>query len=171
MTQKELSSLFERLPEGDEEAFAVIYHNLKQTVYAVAYRIVSSKEEAEDITQDVFVKLCVSPPSSPVKDPKAFIVRMARNRAIDVLRKRKDAVMGEEFLENLSAADPFEPLDLESAVAALSREEREVLALHLNGGLGFGEIAKLTGLTLSSVYRRYRKALNTLKKRLSGGAL
>jgi len=171
MTQKELSLAFEQLCAGDEEAFAVIYHNLKQTVYALAYRIVSSKEEAEDITQDVFVKLCVSPPPSPVKNPKALVVRMARNRSIDVLRKRKDAVVEETFLQNLPDTDPFQRLDLETAVAALPEEEREILALHLNGGLGVGEIAKLTGLTLSSVYRRYRKALNTLRKWLSGGAL
>lgn len=61
-------------------------------------------------------------------------------------------------------------MDIERAVARLAREEREILSLHLVGGLGFHEISRIVGISMPSAYRRYRKALCAVRDYL-GGAL
>lgn len=163
---------FAKLRGGDRDAFAQIYRELKQPVFTIAWRIVQSKETAEDITQEVFVKLFLSPPDPSVKNPRAWVFQMARNRSIDVLRKQK--CTGMEELPP-AAADPLDSAmlqwDIEAAIAALPPTEREILSLRLNGGLTFREISRIVGSSVPSVYRSCRKALNALRERLDGGTL
>ena len=87
MSETYLKEYFSRVQQGDKEAFAHIYNELKQPVFTIVCRIVQSKEIAEDVTHDVFVKLFVSPPDSSVRNPRAWIFQIARNLAIDALRK------------------------------------------------------------------------------------
>ena len=167
-----LTGYFSRVREGDKEAFAQIYNELKQPVYTIVCRIVQSKELAEDVTQDVFVKLLVSPPASSIKNPRAWIFQMARNLAIDALRKKQGVdIDGVE----LTAGDEIGSLimrwDIGSAISRLPRDEREILSLHLNGELHFHEIAPIVELSLPATYRKYRKAIKTLQELLDGGAL
>ena len=53
----------------------------------------------------------------------------------------------------------------------IPRDEREVLTLHINAELHFNEIAHIVGLSLPATYRKYRKAIKTLRELLGGGAL
>ena len=89
MFETDLKEYFSRVQNGDKDAFARIYNELKQPVFTIACRIVQSKEIAEDVTQDVFVKLFISPPDSSIRNPRAWIFQMARNLAIDALRKKQ----------------------------------------------------------------------------------
>ncbi|MBQ9767953.1 MAG: RNA polymerase sigma factor [Lachnospiraceae bacterium] len=168
----DLNDLFNRVRDGDKEAFTHIYHELKQPVFTIICRIVQNRELAEDLTQDVFVKVFTSPPDCSVRNPRAWIFRIARNLAIDALRKTTCAdidvlsMVSDDFSGNLVTR-----LDLEQAIAALPRTEREILALHLNGALGFFDIAHIVGLSVSATYRKYRKALKTLRNLLDGGTL
>lgn len=164
--------LLDRVRDGDKNAFAQLYYELKQPVFVIISRIVRSEAMAEDVTQDVFVKLYASPPDPSVKNPRAWIFRMARNLAIDTLRKQRDTELDDV---DLPGADPAEGidtrLDLEAAIRRLPRSEREILALHLNAELPFREIAQIVGLTVPAAYRKYRKALKALRNMLNGGAL
>ena len=172
MFETHLKELFEKVRTGDREAFALIYNELKQPVFTIVYRIVQSKEVSEDITHDVFVKLFVSPPDSSVKNPRAWIFQMARNRSIDTLRKKKfvnsdDAsVNATDDLGHIAVR-----LDIESAIQKLSCIEREVLSLHLTAGLHFNEISGIVSLSMPATYRLYRKALKNLQVILEGGSL
>lgn len=165
-----LREMFTRIQNGDREAFAWVYQELKQPVFTICYRITGAKETAEDITHDVFVKLFHSPPDASIKNMRAWIFRMARNLSIDALRKQSR--MAEQG-EPICTEDPYPPIhlrmDLETALQNLSREEREILTLHLNAGLGFKEIASIVSLSLPATYRKYRKALKRLQEELNGG--
>lgn len=168
----DLKEYFSRVRDGDKEAFAHIYNELKQPVLTIACRILRSSEAAEDVAQEVFVKLFVSPPDSSVRNPRAWIFQMVHNLSIDALRKKQCA-----DIEDVTAAqeddsqDVILRMDVERAMNVLTREEREIVSLHLNGGLKFDEIARIMGLSMSATYRRYRKALKTLRDLLNGGAL
>lgn len=59
-------------------------------------------------------------------------------------------------------------LDVESAIGKLSCLERQILTLHLNGDLNFNDIARIVELSLPAAYRKYRKALKTLRDLLNG---
>ena len=170
MAEIDLKESFARMQNGDNEAFACVYQELKQPVYTICYRITQSRETAEDITHDVFVKLFRSPPDTSVTNIRAWIFQMARNLSIDTLRK--NARMAEQDGQ-CSADDAYDymhlRMDLEAALRKLPRDEREILTLHLNADLHFREISDIVGLSLPATYRKYRKALKTVQKELNGG--
>lgn len=170
MTEINLRELFCRISNGDREAFACVYRELKQPVYTICCRITQSKETAEDITHDVFVKLFRSPPDASVKNMRAWIFQMARNLSIDALRKQSR--MAEQG-QPTGTEDPYLPIhlrmDLETALGKLSCDDREILTLHLNADLSFKEISSIVGLSLPATYRKYRKALKHLHEELNGG--
>lgn len=171
MNEIELQRAFGKVRSGDREAFSDIYRDLSRPVYTVALRIVRRRDIAEDITQDVFVRLFVSPPDASVRCLRAWIFRMARNLAIDVMRAQH-ITQSEEALTELADGDEAERLatrlDIASAMEALPQIEREIVALHVHGELGFGEIGRIVGLSLPATYRRYRKALGKLREELGG---
>lgn len=170
MAETDLKRLFSQVREGDREAFAAIYGQLKQPVYTICCRITQSRETAEDVTHDVFVKLFVSPPEPSVENPRAWVFRMARNLAIDALRKSSHTeppgVLAGDEAERIHLR-----LDLEAAIGTLDSLERQVLALHINGGLNFRDTGAIVGLSLPAAYRTYRKALKKLRDELNGGAI
>ena len=170
MTEMNLQDQFARIRSGDRETFSCVYQEMKQPVYTICYRITGSKETAEDITHDVFVKLFRSPPDASVKNIRAWIFQMARNLSIDALRKQLRTA---ELDELSDTEDPYRPIhmriDLEAALRKLPCEERDILILHLNADLNFKEIAGIVGLSLPATYRKYRKALKHVQTELNGG--
>ncbi len=170
MDKTNLNELFLRIQHGDKDAFTQLYHDLKQPVFTIIYRIVQNQTTAEDLTQDLFVKLFVSPPGTTVKNPRAWIFQAAHNLAIDALRKVQPANIDDVTLASEERMNVLIiKTDLERAIATLTPTEREILSLRANGGLGFSDIARITGQSLSAVYRSYRKTLKTLKTLLNGG--
>lgn len=172
MNENELQAAFARVRGGDREAFDEIYRGLSKPVFTVILRIVRHRECAEDVTQDIFVKLFVSPPDASVRNLRAWIFRMARNLAIDVLRAQHTAQSEEALSEQAATYDEAGQtnmrIDIEQAMSRLPRTEREIVTLHVNGGLGFAEIAAVEGMSLPATYRAYRRALNRLRENLGG---
>ena len=171
MDSTDLKVLFQQLREGDQEAFVSIYHELKQPVYTICWRIVQIRETAEDLTQDVFLKLYASPPSASVKNERAWVFQMAHNASIDALRKRQEIPWsGRECPSYQQELNTLERnLDLEAAMSMLPDAYRQVLTLHLNAEFSFQQIGQMMGLSLSAVYRIYRKAIKLLQQLLNGG--
>lgn len=170
MTEETLRGLFDRVAAGDREAFGCVYRELKQPVYTICRRILHSPEAAEDITHDLFVKLFTAPPDVSVRNIRAWIFQMARNLAIDALRKQSKMTGGEGETADADQSERIHwRLDLENALGRLPRSEREILTLRLNGELNFREIARIVDLSLPAVYRKYRKALKRLQSELNGG--
>lgn len=172
MSEMNLKEYFSRVRQGDKEAFAHIYSELKQPVFTIVCRIVQSREIAEDVTQDIFVKLFISPPDSSIRNPRAWIFQIARNLAIDALRKGQCIDIDDVDIADEEKLNSYiVRWDIESAIKRLPRVEREILSLRINGELSFVEISRIVGLSLPATYRKYRKAINTLRKLLGGGAV
>ena len=166
MNEKELGTLFCSFREGNNEAFSEIYNELKKPVFTIAYRITFVREIAEDITQELFLKLYTSPPDASVRNPRAWIFRMARNLAIDALRKKQCSDIDEVTLSFDDTERINTGIDIEKALSSLSLSEREIVSLHIDGGLGFRDIGKALGISLTSAYRKYKSALNKLRRML-----
>ena len=172
MYKMNLNEYFSAVRNGDKEAFAQIYDELEKPVFTIVSRIVQSKEIAEDVTQDIFVKLFVSPPDSSVKNPRAWIFQMTRNLAINALKKKQGMDVDDlELVADDQISNVVMRMDIESAISRLPRLEREILSLHINAGLHFNEISNIVGLSLPATYRKYRKAIKTLREFLGGDAL
>lgn len=159
----------EKLRAGDLEAFEVIYRELKTPVYTVLLRITRDEALSEDLLQELFLKLFQSPPPPSVKNPRAYLFQMARNLALDSLRGRQQFEELEESLAARTAEDLAVKLDVAAALRALPLLERQIVALHLNGGLKFRELAEMMDLPLGTVLWRYRRAIEELRRILSGG--
>lgn len=172
MNDDRLGSALVLLRQGDLAAFEQIYTQLSAPLFTVILRITQDRALSEDILQEVFLKLYQSPPGPDVKNPRAYLFQTARNLALDVLRRPGEAALDElSDLPQPGMEDPAQRLDLEQAFAALSLEERQLVSLHLNGGLKFRELAQLTGAPLGTVLWRYRKAIEKLRRLLNGGSL
>lgn len=156
----------ESIRAGDKAAFESAYHGLKVPIYTLALRTLGSRAAAEDVTQETFLRLYTVPPGPEVRNPKAWLFRVARNLAIDELRKRREETMVENY--PMPERDISLGMDIESALAALPPEERQIVTLHLNADFSFAELASVMGLSLPAVYRRYKKAIHTLRHTLKG---
>jgi len=168
MTDAQLQGQLKLLRTGDMDAFEAIYTQLNRPIFTVIVRIVNDRALAEDLLQEVFVKLYQSPPPSSVRRPRAYLFQTARNLAIDSLRASRPTVPLEEA-EPQPAPQPADlhlAMDVGAAMAALPQSQRQVVSLHLDGGLKFREIAQITHTPLGTVLWRYRQAIQALRDML-----
>jgi RNA polymerase sigma-70 factor (ECF subfamily) len=172
---EDASRLMERVCARDAAAFEVLYDEYHRLVYGLALRVLSDPGAAEDVTQAVFLKIWDSPELFRGGNFGAWIARVARNRAFDVVRSR--AVRGEgDVPDSLPVEDALEDtaianVDAErvrDAIAQLPREQREPIELGFFGGATQQEIARQTGLPLGTVKTRIRMGLRKLRNALEG---
>ena len=160
------------LLEGDKTTFDKVYQELKVPVYTVIYRITQDWMLAEDVMHDCFVKLFQASPPTRIKNPRAWVFRMARNLAIDSVRKKKASALPEDMADESAPMEDavIDRTDAKAALRCLSLEEREIVSLHINAGLKFREIAEITKTPLGTVLWKYRKAIGALRYYLTGGS-
>ncbi len=162
---------------------ALVRDHLK-LVYYVSYKYVRNAQDAEDITQDVFLKIWKNLKKYDSKwSLKTWILGIAKNTAIDFLRKKKSIVFtdfknaegGNFLVDSLADSTPLQSRLLESkdtaeiftdAIKTLSSRQQEVLFLRYNNDFTFKEIAKSLGESIDTVKSRYHRGVTTLKKLL-----
>ena len=160
----DLKNLLAAVRGGDRTAFESLYESLKTPLYTIILRVTCDAALSEDILQEIFLKLYLSPPE-PSVNPRAYICRMARNLAVDGVRKRKPTVDLEEAENCLyhPMPDLAQKMDVENALLMLPDRERQIVTLHINGELKFREIAGILVLPLGTVLWAYRKAIKQLR--------
>lgn len=163
----------ERIRKRDTAAFESLYNAYHRLVFGIALRMLADTTMAEDLTQTVFLKLWSSPDSFRDGNFGAWISRVTRNRALDVLRSRASKVEGEipvDIAAEGSIDDViFAKLDsqrVRAALAALPTEQREPIELGFFGGVTHEEIAARTGIPLGTVKTRIRSGLRRLRGEL-----
>jgi RNA polymerase sigma-70 factor (ECF subfamily) len=152
------------------KAFEKIYDAHYRLVYGVALRMLGDVGAAEDVTQAVFLKIWTAPQSFREGNFAGWLVRVARNRALDVLRSSGSRVTF-ELPETLPEDEAIEVtamanLDAElvrGALADLASEQREPIELGFFSGLTHEEIARKTGVPLGTVKTRIRAGLTRLR--------
>lgn len=169
MDNKQLSKCFSEIRNGDYSSFDAIYCDMSIPIFTISFRILQSKEDAEDVMQDVFVKLFDKPPNADVTNIRAWIFKIVHNLAIDRKRKmsRLDCVSDIE-IDNLSTNVSIDTtINIEKAVMQLHVDERAIITYHINAELKFREISDIMAIPLGTVLWRYRKAIEKLRKILS----
>jgi RNA polymerase sigma-70 factor (ECF subfamily) len=158
------------LKQGDRSALQFLYVRYADDVCGFVRSIVRDVHEAEDITQNVFAKLITAihryePREVPFA---AWILRVARNAALDHLRARRQI----PFEEVRTSDDGHEQLgfdrsqSLRAALQRLPQDQREVLVLRHIAGLSPGEIARRLGKTESSVHGLHHRGRGALQDAL-----
>lgn len=171
MNNEQLRDCFRKIRGQDKAAFTELYDSLKTPVFTVILRITRDRALSEDLMQDLFVKLYLSPPDPAVINLRAWIFTMARNLALNSLRGPRTAQLRDwECESDDSFADAVSlRIDLDSAMRRLTREETEILSLRIYGELKFREIAAIVGRPLGTVLWKYQKAIGTIREHLNGG--
>jgi len=177
--------LIKQYLHGDEKSLGFLIKRYLRPIYNFAYRYVGDVASAEDITQEVFVKVWKNLKKfNQQKKFKTWIFCLAKNTAIDFLRKKKaipfskfEDAAGNNFLtENLAdnALLPEAILEqqdlavvLSVALKKLTSKCRTMLSLRYNDHFTFREIANQFGEPLNTVKSRYRRALIALKQIIS----
>ncbi len=161
----------------DEQAFAEIYDQFAPKIYKFCYFRVSSREEAEDITTQVFTKAWDHIASGKeVTNVQGFLYRIASNLIIDFYRKNKDK-------REISIDDPISPIDvpdkvdftetidrellveeIQKKLAELSDNYREVITYRYIQDLSIKEIAEIMQTSENNISVRLHRAVEKLKQ-------
>ena len=179
---RQLARAIAGIAGGDERALEGLYAQTVARVYGIALRIVRVREAAEEVAEDVFVQVWRTAASyDPARGgPLAWILTIARSRALDYLRRddRAEAHPEPELLhrhEDLrGAGDPQDILvacenhrELARALGGLSAIQRQLIALAFFRGLTHQEIADHAGLPLGTVKTCIRRGLAAMREALA----
>jgi RNA polymerase sigma-70 factor (ECF subfamily) len=175
------TALVHAVADGDEQALAELYRRHAAGVFSVAVRILRQGEQAEDVVQDLFVRLWDNP---ELFDPtrgslRSFLLLQARTRSLDVLRaegarRRRERADGvAELVLDLTADPENETLngaavgEVRAAISVLTPTEREAIELAFFGGLTYREVAQVLGAPEGTVKSRIRLGLQRMRRTLS----
>jgi len=181
--------LLQLIREGNEAALASLYDRHSRLIYSLILRIVGRVADAEEVTQEVFLKVWHNAESfdSSLGTPLAWLTTVARRLAIDRTRSRpykaQKSETGLEILEIDSRAgleprsapswmgstDRVEHRTLFSAVERLSEEHRQVIELSYFSGQSHAKIAERLGCPVGTVKTRLRQAVAQLRSILLDG--
>lgn len=165
----------QKIQKGDNSAFAVLVDRYRDMVYTIIHRIVRNHEEAEEIAQDVFLKVFHSLDSFKGKSKfSTWLYRIAYNAAITRTRKKKVEMgaLDEQLMENYTQDEVNEDiytLDaqeqkkfIDHVLANLPEKEYLIITFYYKEECSIGEIAEITGLSESNV----KVKLHRIRKKL-----
>ena len=170
--------LLEGIASRDEASLAALYDRYHLLAFSLALRVVNDRGRAEDVVQDAFLSVWRKAASYAEGrgSVKTWLTSIVRNRAIDVVRGRRESDADDEAVL-LALSDPSPSvvdqvaasLDRETVRAAmetLSMEQRQAVVMAYFEGRSHSEISELTGLPLGTVKSRIRLAMQRLRSEL-----
>lgn len=166
------ADLIHRARKGDVDAFNLLVSRWDKRVFNYILRLVNSREDALDLSQDTFLKAYQN--LKKLEEASRFapwIFRIAHNEAYSLLRKRRPEVDAGEGLPPDHAKPREYPVELSLAAAAaldrLSADQRETVVLKVYQGFKFEEISEILEIPVSTVKSRLYTALELLKSELA----
>ena len=156
------------------ERFAYLAEKYIDTVFRVAFSYLKSREDADDVTQEVFLRLVRSDALyAEHGKPLAYLYACARNVCADFYRgQRPVGALDEDDVQTIPDvrhADMDGRLTMAGALARLTEEEREVIELRYDQDLPMSDISAVTGKSRFALYRIERRALSRLKELMGEG--
>ena len=155
-------------------SFDELYEKYATDVLRVSYYYLGDRQRAEDVTQDVFVRLITTRPELLPGREKAWLLKVALNRCRDLWRGAwlKKVVLGHPAFELFPADDEIgriaENTSLAEAVNRLPAAFKEVVLLHYYQGYGVSEIASMLDISEGTVSSRLSRARSRLQNDLKG---
>ena len=167
------------LRRGQTQALGMLYDRYSRLVYSLAFKILANAEEAEDVTQEIFVSLWQRNAYNPERGSlSSFLTTMTRSRSIDKLRSRGSRYRLLQRWEGITRSDTVTATPLEqvsmgersqiirAALDKLPPNERQVLEIAYYEGLSQSEIAEHLHIPLGTVKTRSRQGLLKLRQAL-----
>ena len=167
--------LLKRVKGGDQRAMTELFDQYSGMVYSIALRVLKDPSQAEDVMQEIFFQVWRNPDAfvSGRGSLGAWLAVMARNRAIDSLRRRRPSDSVDDVVLT-SSSDLGSEVErnrmmekVRGVLQGLPMEQQKSVELAFFEGLTHSEIAAKTGDPLGTVKTRIRSALMTLRKAIS----
>lgn len=176
--------LIKKTLEGSTDAFESIVFKYEKMIYSLAYRMLNNREDASDVTQEVFLKLYKAMEKISQNKPnlKAWLYTVCYNTAIDEIRRKKgkdtlstDTAMNdkdESFIQNIESKEPNpEEMLLKKeksqilleAINELSEQHKDLIILRDINSLSYNEIAEITNQSLGTVKSGISRARKNLR--------
>lgn len=166
------------LKKGEEEAYSYLYDHYSAALFGIILRIIPVQEEAEDILQEVFIKIYHHIDNYDVSKGRLYtwMLHIARNTAIDTLRSKEfqkakkihslDGSVNNE-INDVSSVSNIDHVGLDKVLSTLNEEHQQVINMAYFQGYTQEEISKELGIPLGTVKTRVRNALIQLRKILN----
>ena len=169
MQKGEINRLMEGVQSQDEVAFGNLFNECKRGVFSFLYTYTKDYHAAEDLVQETFIKVKLNAQSYKLgTNASAWILQIAKNTALDYLKRQKATVNIDDLPIMESGGDLDEKLALHKVLnESLDDGERQIVLLHLIEGYKHREIAKILDMPVGTVLWKYNAALKRLKKVLS----
>jgi len=165
-----------RCIEGDSSAFEKIVTKYKKLVYSVVYKMISDRDEVNDVSQEVFIRLYKSLEKyNPEYKMSTWIVKITSNLCLDTLRKKKqDTVPLDDAIGVSSSVDTPEEtfikgqrtLLIKNAINELPEKYKILIILFHNNGMSYEEMTKVLNEPMSIIKNRLYRARLMLKEKL-----
>lgn len=178
-TSQEEKELLNRLSSGDEAAFSLLFRTYHGKLYSFVLALTRNEATAEDIIQDVFMKIWTHrAQAADVLTFNAFIYRMAKNAAIDQLRRvARENILLPYVQTDLYVSQPLDPFQslsvselkrrIDEAVSELPKQQRLVYKKHHYEGVEQEEIAREMNLSVSTIRNHLMHAMNRIRKAIT----
>ena len=167
-----------KFKRGSSDALQQIYEKYKNDLLALSIALSNDKGAAEDVVQDVFVSFARYAERLQLRTSlKSYLSSCIANRVRNLNRAKPQQAIRLDEAEIISSdSDGPERLAISSetteriglAMVQLPYEQREVIILHLQGGMRFRAIARSQGVSINTIQSRYRYGLNKLRSLLNG---
>lgn len=169
--------LIDLAKNGDSEAFSALYKLYFVPVFRYIFLRTKSKQDTEDLTQTVFLKVysSISRFQEQGKSPLAYLFTVARNTVIDHWKKKREVILddpmrAEGFSDNTNE-NPYQTIEkdeaarsIQGAIVRLSEEQKEVIVLKFMNELSNQEIASILGKSEESVRQLQCRALKAMRQ-------
>ena len=143
----------------NRERIANWYEQYKVGLYRFALSILKNENMAEDVLQEVFLRLLSGRYAPEPGREQAYLYRAARNLCYDELRKKKRN--DQELKPQFGMTENYAYIEL---IAPLEKKEQEIVTLKIVGGLAHREIGKVMGITEQAAKKRYQRAIVKLRE-------
>ncbi len=171
MTDEQFELCVHQMRENDIAGLKEIYEGYRVFIYSVIYQTIQNKENTEDLTADFFIKIWENADKYTFGGKhKAWLATIARNSAIDFIRKHKKeklmADMPEEADHKTSKTEEntVSSIMMKEALDKLKNEEREIVNMKIVGDFTFKEIAQILNLPMGTVTWRYQNAMKKIRR-------
>ena len=170
MTEQLFHESICQICNNEKEGLRRIYEDYNPMIYSTVWDIVRNREDAEDVTSEFFIRLWDAADTyRPGRGHRAWMLTIARNMAIDYLRRRRreepTEILPEDALGQTAVDEQVvNTISLEQALGKLRDDERQIVNLKIMGGLTFREIAAMLGRPQGTVAWCYRTAIQKLKE-------
>lgn len=170
MSHNPINSLIIKTAHRDNEAFEKLYLEMKKPVYYYALRFCDNHDIAEDVMQDTFITIWnKSSTFIPTGSGRAWILSIAKNKTLDILKKNQQVCSLEEIksecVDDERLLDAFdEESILGELLHSLNSRESDIVMLRHIVGLNLTEIAKEKDIKKGTVFWLYNSAIKKLRK-------